>query len=106
MFNIFKNTKFGISYYSIPPYSPSNSLFFINPAANISNKITFEKEIHQTIATYFIKLNGVLKMSAFPTNIVDTQIYFWNKFKVIPNYTYQINLHKSTETEDFSVRCF
>lgn len=96
-FNVFKASKFGINYCIVPPYSPSNGLFFLNPASNNANKITFEKEVHQLIANYFIKINALLKISAFPVFTVDMQVYYWKNFKVIPNYTYQLNLKGTTE---------
>lgn len=34
---------------------------------------------------------------SLPPEIVDTQIYFWNRYKVIPNYTYQLDLNLNEE---------
>jgi lipid II:glycine glycyltransferase (peptidoglycan interpeptide bridge formation enzyme) len=96
-FNVFKAKKLGFSYYITPPYAPSNGLFFINPALNNANQITFAKEVHELIAQYFLTLNGFLILSAFPSSTIDMQNYYWKKFKVIPNYTYQINLLATEE---------
>ena len=95
VFNVYLAEKFGIKYCIVPPFSPSNALTFINPAENSSNKITFEKEIHETISEFFSKLKSALIISAFPPSVTDTQVYFWKKYKVIPNYTYQLSLDKS-----------
>jgi len=96
-FNTFKSKKIGFTYLIVPPYSPSNGLFYLNPAENNSNKITFDKEVHTVIAIYFLNTKAALKISAFPTNVIDMQSYFWKNFKVIPNYTYQLNLQISID---------
>jgi hypothetical protein len=96
-FNLYINKKFGLTYFSTPPYSSNNGFFFINPALNISNKNTFEKDIHFLICDYLKKINFNIIRTAFPVNVIDTQPYFWSNFKVIPNYTYQLMLDKSEE---------
>jgi len=99
-FNIYKAKKLNFTFIIVPPYSPSNALFFVNPAQNTSNRNTFEKEIHQAIVDYFSGLNCSLFISAFPPQIKDMQTYFWSKYKVIPNYTYQLSLN-TTEQQLF-----
>jgi hypothetical protein len=96
-FNIFKAAKFGFSYLIVPPYSPSNGLFFINPAENNSNRITYEKAVHEQICQWLEKAQGFLKLTAFPVGINDTQQYFWHNYKVVTNYTYRLSLEKSEE---------
>jgi hypothetical protein len=96
-FNVYSAKKFGVTYYLVPPYSPSNALFFVNPAESNANRISFEKAIHEAISNYFLALKGSLIISAFPPEIIDTQAYFWSKFKVIPNYTYRLVLNKTEE---------
>lgn len=90
-------SKFGFRYTLLPSFTPSNGFLLLNPAINSANIISFEKEVHQLICNYLKQQNFKLLMSAFPTNVKDTQVYFWNKYKVIPNYTYQLNLNFSEE---------
>ncbi len=96
-FSVFKAEKFGLKYFIVPPYSPSNGLFFVNPAENNANRISYEKAVHETIADWFGKQGGFLKITAFPTAINDTQPYFWKNFKVVPNYTYRLPLAASED---------
>ena len=56
------------------------------------------KEIMNEVCTYFLNQKSSLSILAFPSNIIDFQPFIWNKFKVIPNYTYRINLNQSLET--------
>jgi lipid II:glycine glycyltransferase (peptidoglycan interpeptide bridge formation enzyme) len=97
-FNVFKAVKFGLTYLIVPPYSPSNGLFFINPAENNSNRITYEKAVHEAICQWFTDQKGFLKMSAFPPGVNDIQPYFWKGFKVVPNYTYRLKLDKDEDS--------
>lgn len=97
-FNLFKAAKLGLNYYITPPYSPSNGLFFINPAQNTPNRNTFEKSVHEALSNFFSQLHAPLFITAFPTGFTDMQPYFWNKFKVVPNYTYCLSLQPSEET--------
>src|SRR6476661_6630053 len=96
-FNVYKAGKFGMPYLIVPPYSPSNGLFFVNPAENSSNRITYEKAVHEAIADWYNTQKGFLKMSAFPPGVNDIQQYFWKGFKAVPNYTYQLRLDKDEE---------
>jgi len=96
-FNVYKASKFGFSYYLVPPYSPTNGLFFVNPAQSTPNRNTFEKEIHEAIANWFSGLKAFLKITAFPPAVKDPQPYYWNHFKVIPHVTYILSLKGSVD---------
>lgn len=92
--------KFGLKFALTPSYTPSVGFFLVNPAQNKSNAITFEKEVHQVISDYFLSNKYALISLAFPVNVSDTQVYYWKKFKVIPNYTYHLDLNQN-QTEIF-----
>lgn len=96
-FNVYLSKKLFFNFLFTPPYTPNNALCFVNPAQNASNIISYEKELHQAIVGFLSGYKGTILMSAFPYNIIDTQIYFWNKFKVIPNYTYVLDLLPDNE---------
>jgi hypothetical protein len=96
-YHVFTGRKMGLKYAIVPPYTPSNGLFFVNPAENLPNRITFGKSVHKAIADHFRRSSGVLTISAFPPAVTDTQQYYWSGFKVIPNYTYRLSLSPSEE---------
>lgn len=91
------STKFGIKYALTPSYTPSVGFALNNPAQNKSNAITFEKDVHDAISNYFLSNNYALVSIALPVSVNDTQVYFWKNFKVIPNYTYHLNLNQPTD---------
>ncbi len=91
------SVKLGLKYALTPSYTPSIGFVIVNPAQNKSNAITFEKEVHEAISKYFISNNYALVSIAFPVTVTDTQVYFWKKYKVIPNYTYHLSLHQEPD---------
>lgn len=97
-FNLHTGQKLFLTFAMVPPFSPSNALFFINPALSQNGKITFEKAVHEAIQKFLNDSKFLLVLNAFPTSVKDMQVYFWNNFKVIPNYTYQIDLNTSEQT--------
>jgi lipid II:glycine glycyltransferase (peptidoglycan interpeptide bridge formation enzyme) len=49
------------------------------------------------VCAYISNLKPALTVLAFPSGIVDMQPFIWDKYKVVPNYTYRINLSKTIE---------
>ncbi len=94
----FLNTKkYGFTFIKLPPYTPHCGLFFLSDSKNNSSVNNFSKEVMNEVCTYFSDQKSALTVLAFPSNIIDFQPFIWSKYKVIPNYTYRINLDKSLE---------
>ncbi len=89
--------KYGFTFIKLPPYTPHCGLFFNSDGKNNSSVNNFSKEIMTEICNYFLNQKSALTVLAFPSNIIDFQPFIWNKYKVIPNYTYRINLESSIE---------
>lgn len=92
-----KTKKFGLTFLKLPPYTPHCGLFYISESKNKSSVNNFSKEIMNEVCSYFTNQKSALTVIAFPCNINDFQPFIWNKYKVIPNYTYRINLENSIE---------
>jgi len=93
----YTETRIAIKRLRVPPYSPHCGLFFSNPAQNRSSINSFNKEVKEKLVDFFDSSKKNLLTLAFPTSIVDLQSFTWKGYKVIPNYTYQINLAHSNE---------
>ncbi len=94
----FLNTKkYGFTFIKLPPYTPHCGLFFVSESKNNSSVNNFNKDIMNDVCNYFSNQKSALTILAFPTSVNDFQPFIWNKFKVIPNYTYRISLEKSIE---------
>ncbi|MGZ3921220.1 MAG: GNAT family N-acetyltransferase [Bacteroidia bacterium] len=94
----FMNTKkFGFTFLKLPPYTPHCGLFFTSQSTNRSSINNFSKEILTEVCSYISKEKSALTVLAFPSSIIDLQPFIWEKYKVVPNYTYRIELSKSLE---------
>lgn len=96
-FYYLKTKKLGFNFIKLPPYTPHCGLFFQSDSKNRSSANSFSKEIMQEVCDYFSSLKSALTILAFPVNVVDLQAFIWSKYKVIPNYTYQITLQQSLD---------
>lgn len=92
-----KTKKFGAQFLKLPPYTPHCGMFFISKSKNKSSLNNFSKEVMNEVCNYFLLQKSHLTILAFPTNILDLQPFIWAKYKVVPNYTYKIDLNKSLE---------
>ena len=80
---------------TLPPFSPHNGLIIHDDTQNKANKLSFQKKLMALIADYYNKSNASIITLAFPQEFTDMQTFTWKKFKVIPFYTYNIDLKKS-----------
>ncbi len=96
-FYFMKTKKYGFSFLKLPPYTPHCSLFFISESKNKSSVNNFSKDVITEVCTYISSQKSALTVLAMPSSIIDLQPFIWEKYKVIPNYTYRINLLKSIE---------
>lgn len=96
-FQLYRDSVCGLPFYKAPPFTPHNGLHFINQAQTTDSKNSFEKSVHRCLTEFIQNLNPAILAMPLPCDITDTQEYFWKDFKVIPNYTYRLNLKTKTE---------
>lgn len=101
-FNLRIVKTYGLTLLRIPPYMPHNALFFKSKAGTTTTRIATEKQIHKLITEYLASRKSHLTLSAFPAAFSDMQVYIWNNFKVIPNYTYHLPLDHTDPFTKFS----
>lgn len=97
-FYFLKTKKYGFNFVKLPPYTPHCGLFFVSESTNKSSSNNFSKEVMNDICSYFTEQKSSLTILAFPSAIIDLQPFIWDKYKVIPNYTYRINLNNTIES--------
>ena len=96
-FVLYRQKRKGITYYRNPMYMPTTNLFFTNKSKNKAKILSENKKVMKAIADFFSHLSyGVLSVY-LPYNHIDMQPFFWEGFKVVPNYTYHIDLSQSIE---------
>lgn len=96
-FHYLKTKRYGLTFIKLPPYTPHCGLFYKLQNSNPAARNTTVKELTGLVADYFLGLKSSLCILAFSFRETDMQAFIWKNFKVVPNYTYQINLEKSIE---------
>ncbi len=96
-FYLYVDSKAGMKYYRNPPFTPFIGLFFENKAQNKVKSHSFEKSIISQIADFISKLPYQILSIAFQKDFIDMQPFIWEKYKVVPNYTYIIDLSQSID---------
>lgn len=91
-FYLFKTKMMGLTYYKNPPYTPHIGLCYKNKAGNKANALAFDKNLLNELANFLFALSPALYTLALPVSVIDVQPFIWKKFKVIPNYTYHLDL--------------
>ena len=94
-FYFLKTKKYGFTFLKLPPYTPHCGLFFTSESKNSSSINNFSKEIMTEICLFLGGQKSALTVLAFPYYVIDLQPFIWDKYKVVPNYTYQVDLQKS-----------
>ncbi len=99
-FNIYLQKIKLFNYYRNPHYSPTINLHFETEAKNKSKQLTEKKKVISLISDFIDSLPYHIVSINFPVDFIDFQPFVWKKYKVIPNYTYLIDLTKTaTEIE-------
>jgi hypothetical protein len=96
-FFLYAGKKLGLKYFITPPYTPHIGLCYVNPAQSKANIQAFDKEVVTLVKDHLIALKPKLISIALPFTINDTQPFYWDNYKVIPNYTYRLPLNKTKE---------
>ena len=96
-FFIYCDKKFRFSIYRNPPFTPELGLFFKLDTEKNANKISAQKNILFEISTIFNRLPYSIISFSFNQQFNDMQPFIWNNFKVIPQYTYIMNLSKGVD---------
>ena len=96
-FSLYHERRFWLSFYQNPPYTPCAGPFAQINAKNPAGITSEWKKILSLVAEFIEKLNyGVVSFS-LSRHIIDTQPFIWQKFKVVPGYTYILDLDKSLD---------
>lgn len=95
-FQLMRSKRMGLSLWTHPSYAQHNGFAWEARARNSAKRIGEGKRIHAAIAAFLKGLPGVVHMG-FPTGVEDMQPYIWAGFKVVPYYTYRLDLGQGLE---------
>lgn len=91
-FFIYHEKKAGMTFYHNPSFTPSIGPFLKIDAKNVVNVTNMWKEALALLADFFDNLSYSVMSYSLNKNVIDTQPFIWKKFKVIPGYTYILDL--------------
>lgn len=92
-FYLFEERKFGLKILRNPYFTPHSGIFIKYPIGiKPVNKRTYAKEILRSVAKFIDALNYSIVSFSLQRKIIDMQPFIWEKFKVVPGYTYVIDL--------------
>jgi lipid II:glycine glycyltransferase (peptidoglycan interpeptide bridge formation enzyme) len=90
--------KYSFNFVKLPPYTPHCGLFYQSESKNNSSATSFSKDVMTEVCRYVSAQKNALTILAFPSTVIDLQPFIWEKYKVIPNYTYRIDLTQTMES--------
>lgn len=90
-FQLVRSKRSGLTLWSHPPFNQNCGFIATARAKNPAKRIGEGKKVHTAIAAFLKDLPGVVTV-AFPPDVVDMQPYIWAGYKVVPSYTYRIQL--------------
>ncbi len=77
-----------------PPYMPHNALFYKHVSSNPAARNGFHKKVLEALLQFLSKEKLSIKNVGFPKEYIDFQPFIWEKYKVVPRYTYVVDLQK------------
>jgi hypothetical protein len=96
-FTIYEEKKFGLHIFRNPRFTPAIGPFLEIKAKNPVAVMGTWKEALSSMAEFIEGLSYSVVSFSLDKSIVDTQPFIWKKFKVIPGYTYLLDLSKSID---------
>lgn len=91
VFQMHRSKRSGLTLWSNPPFNQHCAFLADVRSKNPAKRNGDIKRVHTAVAAFLNTLDGVVTLG-FPPETVDMQPYIWAKCKVIPNYTYRIDL--------------
>lgn len=79
-----------------PRFSPYAPIWIRSYGSNKSSEAGRRKRVLDAIAVSLLDRGGVISL-AFPPTLVDMQCFAWRGFKVVPRYTYRIDLRRGLD---------
>ena len=99
-FSLYEQRRFGMRLIRNPPFTPQIGPFFERRAKNSAAKTNEQRTIMEAMAEYLTGLSAPVVSIGLSNGIEDCLPFIWRDYKVVPHYTYRIDLKKRTELVD------
>jgi len=96
-FSLYYESRFGLRFYRTPPFTPYTGPFLDVQAKNPVAVLNKWKEAITLMAKTIESRPYAVVSTFLNRGVNDTQPFIWNGFKVVPNYTYVIDLSQPSD---------
>ena len=96
-FVVYRERKFGLSVYRDPPFTQAIGPFLRVDAENPVSVLSMWKRVLSLMADFLEKLPYSIVSISLNRDIADMQPFIWRKFKVVPSFTYLLDLSASLD---------
>ena len=96
-FCVWEQRKFGMRILRNPPYTPQIGPFFESRASNPAARTDEQRAVVDAMADYLTSSGAAVMSLGLSVDITDCLPFYWRGWKVVPHYTYRIDL---TQSED------
>lgn len=96
-FVVYRERKWGVTVLRNPPFTPAVGPFLKVEATNYVAVMDLWKEVQSLIAKFLESKGYSLISLSFDTGVIDMQPFIWKGFKVVPGYTYIVDLSMSED---------
>lgn len=96
-FFYYKEKRFGLNIFRNPPYTPYVGPFFDYRAINSAARISEQRVVVEAMVDYLKLQNASIVALSMAPSITDCLPFYLQQWKVVPQYTYRIDLSQSEE---------
>lgn len=94
-FFLYRRIRYGLSILQNPCFTPAIGPFLKVDAKNVTSVLDVWKEAMSLMAEFIDAVDCSVVSLSLNTVVQDMQPYIWKKFKVVPSYTYILDLSSS-----------
>lgn len=96
-FCVWEQRTFGLRIWRNPPYTPAIGPFFEPRASNPAARTDEQRAVVEAMAEHLSGSAAAVTSLALSVGISDGLPFYWRGWKVVPHYTYRIDLTQSEE---------
>ena len=89
---IYRERRWGLEIFRRAPFTPTCGPFWAPRATNPVAVLEERRGVLEAVAEFIRKANPAICMLPLDRRIQDVLPFFWRGFKVVPNYTYRLDL--------------
>jgi hypothetical protein len=90
--------RFGLTILRNPPFTRQIGPFFEYRASNAAARLTERRAVVEAMANYLASAHAAVVSLSLSPSVTDTLPFYWRGFKVVPHYTFRLDLTQNLRT--------